>query len=83
MASINRSRFIVDLNNAWHIHTTPVDGCKMIGTIQRKLQIDALAKDEEGFLAVKNGRIERLNPRKVQAAIDQLKLATHQAQSPS
>jgi hypothetical protein len=84
MADINRGRVTVAFNNTWRLYTQSVEGCKMLGTIQRKMEIAALAQIDNGeYVAVNKGLIEPLNSRKVQAAIDQLKLATHLDQSHS
>jgi hypothetical protein len=73
MSNLNRNRPIVALNNMWRMYTTPVVGCTMLGTVQRQLQIDALAQLANGdYVAVKNGRIEPLVNRKIQLAIDHL-----------
>lgn len=69
--SINRSRHHIVLGQGWRAHTRLVDGLQMLGTIQRGMNICALAIDSTNhYVGVAKGHIEILNQRKTHAAVE-------------
>ena len=67
----NRSRLIVTVGGPWRIyqHTQP-SGMQMLGTVQRGMEIGALARTQAGLLVQVNaGAIRALDQRKALAAL--------------
>lgn len=70
MSHDNRGRLTVDLGGNWRIYTHKMHGFEMLGTVQRGMEIGALAQSPAGILAQINaGAIRSLDQRKAQAAI--------------
>lgn len=66
----NRARLIVTPGGPWRLYAHPLAGWEMIGTVQRGLEIGALARSPAGILAQVNaGAIRSLDQRKVRAAM--------------
>lgn len=71
MSSRNRARLSVVLDGPWHIYTRGVTGWKIIGTVQRGLEIGALAVSPLGlYVQLNAGAVRSLDQRKAAAAID-------------
>lgn len=67
MAGVNRGRYTVQVNGPWRIYTNICpSGWKMIGTVQRELEIGALALSPIGVYAQINAGVVR--------ALDQIKV---------
>lgn len=67
----NRARLIVTVNGPWRLyqHQAPL-GMQMLGTIQRGMEIGALARTQAGLLVQVNaGAIRALDQRKALAAL--------------
>ena len=67
----NRSRIIVTVGGPWRLyqHTVP-PGMQMLGTVQRGLEIGALARTQAGLLVQVNaGAVRMLDQRKAEAAV--------------
>jgi len=71
MTGINRGRYTAQINGPWRLYTRGCPaGWKMIGTIQRAMEIGALALSPVGVYAQINaGAVRALDQRKVIAAI--------------
>lgn len=71
MTHVNRGRLTVILGGNWRLYTRrPPDGWAMIGTVQRGMEIGALAKSPIGVYAQINaGAIQPLPQNKILAAI--------------
>ena len=66
----NRARLVVSLNGPWRLYTQPVAGWEMLGTVQRGMDIGALARSPAGILAQVNaGVVRSLDQRKARAAL--------------
>lgn len=66
----NRARLIITPGGPWRLYTHPLPGWEMLGTVQRGLEIGALARSPSGILAQVNaGAIRSLDQRKVRAAM--------------
>lgn len=66
----NRDRLIVTLDGPWRLYSHPLAGWEMLGTVQRGMEIGALARSPAGILAQVNaGAVRALDQRKAQAAI--------------
>lgn len=66
----NRYRLIITPGGPWRLYTHPLAGWEMIGTVQRGMEIGALARSPSGILAQVNaGAIRSLDQRKVSAAM--------------
>ena len=68
----NRARLIVTPGGSWRLyqHVAP-PGMQMLGTVQRGLEIGALARTQAGLLVQVNaGAVRMLDQRKAQAALD-------------
>ena len=71
MTSINRGRYTVQLNGPWRLYTNACPpGWEMFGTIQRGMEIGALARSPAGVLAQINaGAVRPLDQGKAEAAL--------------
>lgn len=70
MTHDNRGRLTVIPGGPWRIYTNPIAGWEMLGTVQRGLEIGALAKSPAGIYAQVNaGAVRSLDQRKVEAAL--------------
>lgn len=71
MTGLNRGRYTAQINGPWRLYTRvcPV-GWQMVGTIQRGLEIGALALSPVGiYCQVNAGGTRALDQRKVLAAL--------------
>ena len=68
----NRARIIVTLGGPWRLYQhQPPPGMQMLGTVQRGMEIGALAKSPAGLLAQVNaGAVRALDQRKALAALN-------------
>ena len=65
----NRSRLIVTVGGPWRIYTHAMSGFEMLGTVQRGMEVGALARTPAGLLVQVNaGAVRALDQRKAQAA---------------
>ena len=70
MAS-NRDRLLITQGGPWRLYTHPLAGWEMLGTVQRGMEIGALAKSPAGLLAQVNaGAVRALDQRKALAALN-------------
>ena len=71
MTGLNRGRYTAKVDGPWRLYTLVCPaGWKMIGTIQRGLEIGALALSPVGiYCQVNAGGIRALDQRKVLAAV--------------
>ena len=68
---LNRDRLIVTPGGPWRLYTHPLAGWEMLGTVQRGMEIGALARTQAGLLVQVNaGAVRALDQRKAQAALD-------------
>ena len=67
----SRARLIVTVNGPWRIYQhQPPTGMQMLGTVQRGMEIGALARTQAGLLVQVNaGAIRALDQRKALAAL--------------
>ena len=66
----NRARLIVTVGGQWRLYTHAMSGFEMLGTVQRGMDIGALARSPLGVLAQVNaGAIRSLDQRKARAAM--------------
>ena len=67
----NRSRLIVTVGGPWRLYRhQPPPGMQMLGTVQRGLEIGALARTQAGLLVQVNaGAVRALDQRKAEAAL--------------
>ena len=66
----NRARLIVTVGGPWRLYTHATSGFEMLGTVQRGIEIGALARTPAGLLVQVNaGAVRALDQRKAQAAI--------------
>jgi hypothetical protein len=71
MSGLNRGRYAVQLGGQWRLYTHPLPGWHMLGTIQRGMEIGALAESPAPLLAQINaGSVRPLEQRKARAALD-------------
>ena len=69
MAS-NRDRLLITQGGPWRLYTHPLAGWEMLGTVQRGMDIGALARSPAGVLAQVNaGAVRSLDQRKARAAL--------------
>ena len=68
----NRARLIVTVNGPWRLYQhQPPTGMQMLGTVQRGMEIGALARTRAGLLVLVNaGAVRALDQRKSIAALD-------------
>lgn len=71
MTGLNRGRYTVIIDGPWRLYTTiQPKGWVMIGTVQRDMDIGALALSPAGLYAQINaGSVRALDQRKVKAAL--------------
>lgn len=70
MTGINRGRYTIIANGPWRLYTHQPKGWEMVGTIQRQMEIGALALSPAGVYAQINaGSIKSLDKRKVLASL--------------
>lgn len=66
----NRARLIVTVGGPWRLYTHAMSGFEMLGTVQRGIEIGALARTPAGLLVQVNaGAVRALDQRTAQAAI--------------
>lgn len=66
----NRARLIVTLGGSWRLYAHAIPGMQMLGTVQRGMQIGALARTQSGLLVQINaGAVRMLDQRKASAAL--------------
>jgi len=67
----NRARLSVDPQGPWRLYQrTPLPGWEVLGTVQRDLEMGALARSRTGQLAQLNsGVVRSLDQRKAEAAL--------------
>lgn len=67
----SRARLIVTVNGPWRLYQhQPPTGMQMLGTVQRGMEIGALARTQAGLLVQVNaGAIRALDQRKALAAL--------------
>jgi hypothetical protein len=71
MTGINRGRYTVTLGGPWALYARALPGWEMLGTIQRGMEIGALARSPVGVLAQINaGAVRTLDQGKAAAAIE-------------
>lgn len=71
--STNRDRIIITPSGPWRLYTRQLAGWEMLGTVQRGMEIGALAESPAGLLVQLNAGVARaLDQRKVRAALLQL-----------
>ena len=68
----NRSRLIVAVGGPWRIYQhQPPTGMQMLGTVQRGMEIGAMARTQAGLLVQVNaGAVRVLDQRKALAALE-------------
>ncbi len=67
----NRARLIVTVGGLWRIYTHAMSGFEMLGTVQRGMEVGALARTSAGLLVQVNaGAVRALDQRKALAALD-------------
>lgn len=70
MGNKNRNRYSVTLGQNWRRFTRQPEGWRMLGTIQRGMEIGALAETPARVLVVlKSERITEIDQRKARAAL--------------
>lgn len=75
----NRSRIIVTVGGPWRLYQhQPLPSMQMLGTVQRGMEVGALARTQAGLLVQVNaGAVRMLDQRKAEAALASVdKLAT-------
>lgn len=66
----NRARLIITSGGPWRLYSHPLAGWEMLGTVQRGIEIGALARSPAGVLAQVNaGAVRALDQRKAEAAL--------------
>ena len=66
----HRARLTITPGGPWRIYTHPLAGWEMLGTVQRGMEIGALARSPSGILAQINaGAVRSLDQRKARAAM--------------
>ena len=67
----NRARIIITVGGPWRLYQhQPPHGMQMLGTVQRGLEIGALARTQAGLLVQVNaGAVRALDQRKAEAAL--------------
>lgn len=71
MTGLNRGRYTAQPGGPWRLYTHPLPGWEMLGTIQRGMEIGALARSPAGELAQINaGAVRSLDQRKTLAAVE-------------
>ncbi|MBS0474743.1 MAG: hypothetical protein JSR28_06295 [Proteobacteria bacterium] len=71
MSGPNRGRLAVLMGGPWRLYTHTLPGWQMLGTVQRGMEIGALAMSPTGLYAQANaGAVRSLDQRKVLSAIN-------------
>lgn len=71
MGNSNRNRYSVTVGQGWKRFTRPLDGWRMLGTIQRGMEIGALVESPARELyEMKHQRTTDIDQRKARAALD-------------
>ena len=71
MTGLNRGRYTVVKGGPWRLYTHQLRGWQMLGTIQRDMEIGALALSPAGIYAQINaGAVLTLDQRKIKAALE-------------
>lgn len=66
----NRDRLTITPGGPWRLYTRPLQGWEMLGTVQRGLEIGALARTQAGLLVQLNaGAVRMLVQHKAEAAL--------------
>ncbi len=66
----NRDRLTITPGGPWRLYTHPLAGWEMLGTVQRGMDIGALARSPAGLLVQVNaGAVRALDQRKALAAL--------------
>ena len=67
----HRARLTITPGGPWRLYTHPLAGWEMLGTVQRGMEIGALARSTVGILSMVNaGAVRSLDQRKAQAALN-------------
>ena len=67
----NRARLIVTIGGPWRLYTRAMSGFEMLGTVQRGMEVGALARTQAGLLVQVNaGAVRSLDQRKALAALN-------------
>ncbi len=67
---VNRARLHITPGGPWRLYTHAIHGMQMLGTVQRGLEIGALARTQAGLLVQLNaGSVRALDQRKAEAAL--------------
>lgn len=67
----HRARLIVTIGGPWRLYTHAMSGFEMLGTVQRGMEVGALARTPAGLLVQVNaGAVRALDQRKALAALD-------------
>lgn len=77
----NRDRLVVMIGGPWALYQrAALPGWKMLGTVQRGLEIGALARSPTGQLAqINSGSVRSIDQRKAEAAIAAAQAPSHDA----
>lgn len=76
MGGLYRGRLTVTIDGPWRLYTHPLPGWRMLGTVQRGMEIGALAQSSGGALAQINaGAVRSLDQRKAAAAVEAARAA--------
>ena len=66
----NRARLIVTVGGPWRLYTHAMSGFEMIGTVQRGMEVGALARTQAGLLVQVNaGAVRVLDQSKALSAL--------------
>ncbi len=67
---VNRARLHITPGGPWRLYTHAIHGMQMLGTVQRGMEIGALARTRAGLLVQLNaGSVRALDQRKAEAAL--------------
>ncbi len=67
---VNRARLHITPGGPWRLYTHAIHGMQMLGTVQRGMEIGALARTRSGLLVQLNaGSVRALDQRKAEAAL--------------
>lgn len=66
----NRARLHITPGGPWRLYTHAIHGMQMLGTVQRGMEIGALARTQAGLLVQVNaGAVRMLDQRRASAAL--------------
>ena len=66
----HRARLTITPGGPWRLYTNPLPSMEMLGTVQRGMEIGAIARTQAGLLVQVNaGAIRALDQRKARAAM--------------